>query len=549
MRIVLYAVFFLGIVGGGLPVSSQDDDRILEAPDRQMTTGPNDTVIFSPDGNRVAIGGRDNLIRLYNAQTSELQAMLSGHTSWVTHLAFHPSGSQLISAGRDNTVRVWDLQTFTQVYVFQHHTSTVTGVDYSDNGLMLASASMDGTLWVGDATTGNTLAQLTNYSGAVWSVAFSPDSRTLVSGSEDGTLWIWGLYDSSVTTIEGDGSAVTAIDFDPVETSRLVTSGWDGSVRLWDIEAETLVRRYTGHAGPVTGVTFNADGDEIITSGLDGTVHIYDVETGWQKAVLRGNGMPLADLAFNPVTREIVSAGLDGGLEFWARDGRIETFIVSRPVPTEPPAIVQAPTIPPSGGNVDDLSFIPTSEFIPTAAPLQVQPTVADSLVFATGTPAPPQASQPTAPPAVAAAPPAPTGTSLSLPTVNIFSRLTSFSIEGNTWAIDPWEPAVGHFQGTAWVQHNGNIVLGGHSEYPDGSRGIFNGLYGVNVGDPIYLTVDGEQRRYTVVEMKSVDYRDISVVRPTSDNRLTLITCDIPSFDPGENIYWERLVVVAVLG
>ncbi|MEL6528289.1 MAG: sortase, partial [Chloroflexota bacterium] len=52
--------------------------------------------------------------------------------------------------------------------------------------------------------------------------------------------------------------------------------------------------------------------------------------------------------------------------------------------------------------------------------------------------------------------------------------------------------------------------------------------------------------RRYIVINVRSVDYTDVSVVFPTTFNRLTLITCDIPSYVAEQNIYYERLVIVA---
>ena len=538
MRRLLLTVMLI-FLGSGVMTGQETDDPTLTDPDRRITTGPSDVVAFGPDGTRVAVGGRDNVIRLYDVFSGELQAMLAGHESWVTHLAFSPDGERIISAGRDNSVRIWSADSYRQLNRLTHHTATVTGVAYSDNGLMVASASMDGTIWVGEAATGQTVASLTNYSGPVWSVAFSPDGRTLVSGSEDGTLWIWGLYDSSVNTLEGDGIAVTGLAFDPTDSTRLAAGNWDGSIRLWDLDAEQLTARYTGHFGPVTAIDFNADGSELITSSLDGAVHIWRAADGWLKAVLRGAGSPLSGVDYTAASSQIASVGLDGGVEFWSRDGRVEAFIAARDVPAEAPQIVAQPTI------------VPTRPSVPLIN--TPQPTLQGDLIFPTATPIPPlpgptaAPARPTQAPAIVQAPPA-QGTSFSLPTVNIYSGLTSFPIEGNTWAIDPWEAAVGHFQGTAWVDYTGNIVLGGHSEYPDGTRGIFNGLYGVNIGDPIYLTVNGEQRRYVVTEKREVDYRNLDPVRPTADNRLTLITCDIPSFDPNASIYWERLVVVAVL-
>ena len=53
-------------------------------------------------------------------------------------------------------------------------------------------------------------------------------------------------------------------------------------------------------------------------------------------------------------------------------------------------------------------------------------------------------------------------------------------------------------------------------------------------------------KRRYVVVNILSVDYRDVSVVYPTTFNRLTLITCDIPSYVAEQGIYYERLVIIA---
>ena len=137
----------------------------------------------------------------------------------------------------------------------------------------------------------------------------------------------------------------------------------------------------------------------------------------------------------------------------------------------------------------------------------------------------------------------------LSAPTVNLFSTITTFPLDGVSWAIDPWESRVGHFQGTTWLDGTGNIVLGGHSLYPDGSRGVFNGLYGLNIGDPIVVTVNGTERRYLVSQKFTVHYEDVSVVYPTGSPRLTLITCDIPTWNSGTQNYDQRLIVVAVPG
>ncbi len=169
-------------------------------------------------------------------------------------------------------------------------------------------------------------------------------------------------------------------------------------------------------------------------------------------------------------------------------------------------------------------------------------PTADSRLPVFTPQPRPTRIPRPTAQPKTqtdsqASAPALPTappsgGTTLSLPTVNVFAGITTFPLDGYSWAIDPWEKRVGHLQGTAWFDGNGNVVLGGHSTYPNGKPGIFAGLYQLNIGDPVIVNVDGGERHYVVTDKLTVHYDDLTVAYPGGDSKLTLITCDIPSFD-----------------
>jgi LPXTG-site transpeptidase (sortase) family protein len=497
--------------------------RAQISPLNQIFTGPLDAVAFSVDGHLIASGGRDNLVRLWDAATGINLAQMSGHTNWVTRIAFSPDGTRLISGSNDSTVRLWDVNNYALLQTFTQHTAPVTGVAFSPDGLLMASGSMDGAIWIADVA-GNTIGTLTNYSGAVWGIAFSPDSHLLASGSEDGTVWVWGLYDSSVFALYGHTGAVTTLAFNS-DGTQLATSSWDRSARLWDLSTQAEVRTIMGHEGPVTGIHFNDDGTGLITASLDGTVRLWSVSSGEQIIVTQGTGSALGSFAL--VNQQVVAAGIDGVLTLWD----IGTW-------EDAPVVVVAPTNIPA-------TNVPLVAQIPTAAPATIPP-------IPTQLPQEPSAPEATTPEPVYIAvepPPVDDGISLSIPTVNIYAPITTFYLDGVSWAIDPWEHNIGHLQGTAWVDVPGNIALGGHSEYPDGTAGIFNGLYGVNVGDPVYLNVSGTQRRYAVINKYTVQYDDLSVVYPTTSEQLTLITCDIPSYDAASNFYSERLVVVAVPG
>ena len=66
------------------------------------------TVAFSPDGTRLAVGCKDNTIRLWDLTSYQQVAELRGHTDYVHAVAFSPDGTQLVSGSGDSTVRIWD---------------------------------------------------------------------------------------------------------------------------------------------------------------------------------------------------------------------------------------------------------------------------------------------------------------------------------------------------------------------------------------------------------------------------------------------------------
>ena len=118
---------------------------------------------------------------------------LTGHTGWVSSVAFSPDGETLASGSRDETIRLWDVPTGTEIQVLTGHTSWVLSVAFSPDGQTLASGSWDNTVRLWDVPTGTEIQVLTGHTAVVRSVAFSPDGQTLASGSGDNTVRLWDV--------------------------------------------------------------------------------------------------------------------------------------------------------------------------------------------------------------------------------------------------------------------------------------------------------------------------------------------------------------------
>lgn len=141
--------------------------------------------------------------------------------------------------------------------------------------------------------------------------------------------------------------------------------------------------------------------------------------------------------------------------------------------------------------------------------------------------------------------------TSLSIPTINVdtpvgTAYLRQFDNGSVTWDMSPFRWQAAHLQGTSWFGQPGNVIIGGHSEIARGEADIFYHLNSVSVGDDIIVHDSGVDLQYKIVEVKSVNYRDISVLNAKHNQQLTLITCDVNSYDANANFYLRRLIVIA---
>jgi WD40 repeat protein len=155
------------------------------------------SVVFSPDGKRLALGYRNGVIHIVDIATQRKLAVLKDQ-EWTINLpissaAFSPDGRLLASVRENGEVGLWDMNTYEELPSLKGHTDQINSVAFSPDGTILVSASSDQSIRLWDLTTGKDLAVLAGHTAEVLRVVFSPDGMFLASTSTDKTVRLWGI--------------------------------------------------------------------------------------------------------------------------------------------------------------------------------------------------------------------------------------------------------------------------------------------------------------------------------------------------------------------
>ncbi|KIJ68181.1 hypothetical protein HYDPIDRAFT_74206, partial [Hydnomerulius pinastri MD-312] len=148
-----------------------------------------------PGGRRIASGGLDRAIRIWDVEERELvSGPWNGHSRGVTYLDVSPDGHYLASGSFDGSVKIWEPQTEELLLVgpMKGHEGIVRSVVWTLDDEELISAADDNTIYRWNAATGQVVGEpLSAHDDVIWSLALSSDGKILASASQDKTVKLW----------------------------------------------------------------------------------------------------------------------------------------------------------------------------------------------------------------------------------------------------------------------------------------------------------------------------------------------------------------------
>lgn len=274
-------------------------------------------VVFSPDGQTVALGGEQKKIRLWEVSTGKELAALEGHKGGTYAVAFSPNGKLLASGGTygDPSAYLWEWPSRRLVHRLGTHEYGVHVIRFSADGKTVATGSgnPNGIIHLWDASTGKEICRLPGHRSPINGFSFSPDGKTLASiGSWERTIRLWNVADATeCSPYARHQGEVSAVAFTP-DGRILATASHDQTVVFWKTATGEKVGELLGHQGKVNAIAFSPDGKQVASGGTDKTIRIWNANSSKELHQFKATTREITSLAFSPDGRTLASAeGMD----------------------------------------------------------------------------------------------------------------------------------------------------------------------------------------------------------------------------------------------
>lgn len=325
------------------------DAHRLERISNERSHGP----AIAPDGRRLAVASSDKKVVVFDLDTGDRVATLTGHTSAATALSFLGDSRRLLSAGPDGTLRLWDVDTgrLERAWASGLAEPHALQVDH----LRSRAFARDGTgpvaMWDLEALDARSV--LRGHERYVYSVDVDAEGARLVSGSWDGTARWWRLPDGTPAgraPVDGRVELVASLDDGSTvawAAGRLSVLAPDGHVTgfavdglskvsdlvVWSDARLLIGSRLVGsprspawvdlRTGEVTdaidagdrhvvSLDVSDDRSRLVTGTVDGRVDLWALPGGAWLRALSPHADRVNDVAFAPGRAHVVSVGWDG---------------------------------------------------------------------------------------------------------------------------------------------------------------------------------------------------------------------------------------------
>jgi guanine nucleotide-binding protein subunit beta-2-like 1 protein len=163
----------------------------------------------------------------------------------------------------------------------------------------------------------------------------------LISSSRDKSVLIWKLkpegtedeeFGTPFKILKGHSHFINELSLSN-DCAHCLTAGWDGFIRMWDINEGKTVRLFKGHSKDVLSVAFSQDNRQIISGGRDKTIRLWNILGENKYTIESAHNDWVSSVRFSPDKSQdlFFSAGWDRKVKLWNKKSMSE-FVPDSPI-------------------------------------------------------------------------------------------------------------------------------------------------------------------------------------------------------------------------
>ncbi|RXG71183.1 Periodic tryptophan protein 2-like protein [Armadillidium vulgare] len=208
----------------------------------------------------------------------------SGHFNSMKVISYSPDGLYL--------VKIWSTESSFCFMTFEEHTAEVTGVVFTQSGKSIITCSLDGTVRAFDMIRYRNFKTLTSLKATQFSCVTVDSSGELVAagGQDSHNIYLWSLQRGSLLEILGGHEGpIVSIQFSlRLGSSKLISTSWDKTVKVWDAIANTTAKETLPLFSDGTCVAFKPDGEQFAVATMNGHITMFNADTLRQEYCIEG---------------------------------------------------------------------------------------------------------------------------------------------------------------------------------------------------------------------------------------------------------------------
>ena len=282
---------------------------------------------FSPCGRFLAAGNQHGTIHVWNVESEQLEGTYTDYGESQMYPYFLPEGELITAAVSERKIEIWQVEKGEKLDEFEHRGNRST-VHFSQSGTQLALAnSGEIQIWTkGSNSDALTPATLHGHISTVDTLAFSADEKTLAFASWGDNVLLWDIKSKNSYRPQSEKLPASSHNVYRSPSGKIISINLYGdNLNVLEVGKREPLAELTGPEGGLgRAKAFSSTGNRIASADRNGNIHIWErtltlndmrESENWKKhtTVINdeeftyGLGHSPSGLAFSPDGKQLVS--------------------------------------------------------------------------------------------------------------------------------------------------------------------------------------------------------------------------------------------------